>query len=112
MRSPCPGIPGVVPRLRKPLYIHQRLRADQLSSLASSWQSPHSFDIINPIAEGIDDLDVLDIRDSVPGIAETFHVVLKTLIMLLADGLQGLCCRWTLVRALEVPNEYGTQLVL
>jgi hypothetical protein len=41
--------------------------------------------------EGIDDLDVLDIRDSVPGIVETFDVVPKTLIMLLPDGLQGLC---------------------
>jgi hypothetical protein len=40
--------------------------------------------------EGIDDLNVLDIWDSIPGITETFHVVLKTLIMLLSDGLQGL----------------------
>jgi hypothetical protein len=31
--------------------------------------------------------------------------------MLLPDGLQGLCCRWMLVRALEVFNEHGTQLV-
>jgi hypothetical protein len=45
------------------------------------------------------------------GIAEMFHVVPDTLIMLLSDGLQGLCCRWTLVRALKVPNEHGTQLV-
>jgi hypothetical protein len=61
--------------------------------------------------EGIDNLDVLDIRDSVPGIAEMFHVVLETLIMLLPIGLQGLCSRWTLISALEVPNEHGTQLV-
>jgi hypothetical protein len=40
-----------------------------------------------------------------------FHVVLETLIMLLPDGLQGLCSRWALVRALEVPDKYGTQLV-
>jgi hypothetical protein len=37
--------------------------------------------------EGIDDLDVLDIRDGVPRIAEMFHVVLEALIMLLLDGL-------------------------
>jgi hypothetical protein len=37
--------------------------------------------------EGIDDLDVLDIRDGVPRIAEMFHVVSEALIMLLLDGL-------------------------
>jgi hypothetical protein len=58
--------------------------------------------------EGIDDLDVLDVWDSIPGIAEMLHVVLKTLIMLLPDGLRGLCCRWSLVCALEVPDEHGT----
>jgi hypothetical protein len=58
--------------------------------------------------EGIDDLDVLDVRDNIPGIAEMLHVVPKTLIMLLPDGLQGLCCRWSLVCALEVPDEHGT----
>jgi hypothetical protein len=36
--------------------------------------------------EGINDLDVLDVQDSVPGIAETFHVVLKALIMVLLDS--------------------------
>jgi hypothetical protein len=40
--------------------------------------------------EGVADLDVLDIRDSVPSIAEIFHVVPETLIMLLSDGLQSL----------------------
>jgi hypothetical protein len=68
----------------------------------------NNFDIADPVVEGIDDLDVLDIWDSVPGIAETFHVVPETLIMLLPDSLQGLCCRWALVRALEVSNEHGT----
>jgi hypothetical protein len=67
----------------------------------------HSLDV-DPITEGIDDLDVLDVRDSVPGIIETFHVVPETLIILLSDGLHGLCWRWTLVRALQVSNEYGT----
>jgi hypothetical protein len=59
--------------------------------------------------EGIDDLDVLDIR--VPGISEMFHVVSETLIMLLSNGIQGLCCRWMLICAMEVPNEHGTQLI-
>jgi hypothetical protein len=63
------------------------------------------------VTEGIDDLDILDIRNSIPSIAEMFHVVLETLIMLLSDGLQGLCCRWMLVRAPKVPSEHGTQLV-
>jgi hypothetical protein len=43
--------------------------------------------------KGIDDLDVLDIRDSVPGIAEMFYVVPKAFIMLLPDGLQGFSYR-------------------
>jgi hypothetical protein len=62
--------------------------------------------------ECIDDLVVLDISDIIPGITEMFHRVPETLIMLLPDDLQGLCCRWTLVRALEVLNEHNTQLVL
>jgi hypothetical protein len=61
--------------------------------------------------KGIDDLDILDIRDSIPNITETFYVVPETLIMLLPDGLQGLYCRWTLVRALKVSNEHVTQPV-
>jgi hypothetical protein len=32
--------------------------------------------------------------------------------MLLLDGLEGLGDRWTLIGALEVPDEHGTQLVL
>jgi hypothetical protein len=61
--------------------------------------------------ESIDDLDVLDIQDGIPGVAETFCIVLKALIMLLLDGLQSLSSGWTLVCTLEVPNEHGTQLV-
>jgi hypothetical protein len=30
-----------------------------------------------------------------------FDIVLETLITLLSDGLQGLCCRWTLICALR-----------
>jgi hypothetical protein len=47
----------------------------------------NNFDIADPIVKGIDDLDVLDIRDSIPGITETFHIVPETLFMLLPDGL-------------------------
>jgi hypothetical protein len=51
------------------------------------------------------------VGDSVPGIAEIFDVIAKTLVMSLLDGLEGLSSRWTLVRALKVSNEHGTQLV-
>jgi hypothetical protein len=61
--------------------------------------------------KGIDDLDVLDVWDSIPGVIEIFYIVSETLIMLLSDGLQGLCNRWKLVRALKVSDERGTQLV-
>jgi hypothetical protein len=37
--------------------------------------------------KGIDDFDVLDIWDSILGIVEMFHVVLKAFIMLLLDDL-------------------------
>jgi hypothetical protein len=58
--------------------------------------------------EVVDDLNVLDVRDSVPGIAEIFHVVSEALIMLLPDGVESLNSRWTLVRALKVSDEHGT----
>jgi hypothetical protein len=68
----------------------------------------HSLKIADPVAESVDDLDILDIQDCIPGIAKTFHVVSETLIMLLHDGLQGLSCRWMLVRVLKVLNEHST----
>jgi hypothetical protein len=68
----------------------------------------HGFDVVDPVTKDIDDLDVLDVWDSVPGIAETFHIVTEALIMLLLDGLQGLCSRWMLVRALKVLDEHHT----
>jgi hypothetical protein len=68
----------------------------------------HSLDITDSVMKSIDDLDVLDIRASVSGIAEMFHVVLETFIVLLPDGLQGLCCVRTLICALNVSNEHGT----
>jgi hypothetical protein len=51
---------------------------------------------------------VLDMRDVVSGIAETLDIITETLIMLLLDGLGG---RWTLIGALEIPDEHGTHLV-
>jgi hypothetical protein len=50
----------------------------------------------------------LDVRDSVPSIAEIFHIVPEAFIMLLPDGLEGLNSRWSLVGALEVHDEHGT----
>jgi hypothetical protein len=47
----------------------------------------HNLDVTDSVVEGVDDLDVLDICDSVPDVAETFHIVLKALIMLMSDGL-------------------------
>jgi hypothetical protein len=55
----------------------------------------HSFEIADAITEGVNNLDVLDVRDVVSSIAETLDIITKTLIMLLLDGLEGLGCRWT-----------------
>jgi hypothetical protein len=68
----------------------------------------HNLDIANPVTEGIDDLNVLDVQNNAPGVAKTFYVIPETLIMLMLDGLQGLSSRWTLVCALEVPDKHGT----
>jgi hypothetical protein len=68
----------------------------------------HGLDVADSIAEGIYDLDVLDVQDYVPGIAKMFYVVLEALIMLLSDGLEGISSRWTLVYALEVLDEHST----
>jgi hypothetical protein len=68
----------------------------------------HSLDFVDSVAEGIDDLDVLDIRDNIPSVAKMFHVVPEALIMLLLDGLQSLSSRWTFVCVLEVPDKHGT----
>jgi hypothetical protein len=61
--------------------------------------------------EGVKNLDVLHVRDAIFGIAETLDIITVTLIVLLLDGLEGLGGRWTLIGALEVPDEHGTQLV-
>jgi hypothetical protein len=47
----------------------------------------HNLDVSNPVTESIDHLNILDVRDSVLGIAKAFHVVLETFIMLLPEGL-------------------------
>jgi hypothetical protein len=51
------------------------------------------------------------VRDGVASIAEIFDIVTETFIMLLINGLEGLDSKWTLICALEVPNEYDTQLI-
>jgi hypothetical protein len=66
---------------------------------------------LTPVVEGVDDLNVLDVWDSVAGIAEMLDVVSETLIVLLLDGLEGLSSGWMLVCAIEVSNEHGTQLL-
>jgi hypothetical protein len=71
----------------------------------------HGLDVTDFVTEVVDDLDILDVWDSIPGVTETFHVVPEALIMLLSDGLESLSSRWMLVCALEVPDEHGTQLV-
>jgi hypothetical protein len=68
----------------------------------------YSLDVTDFIVKDVDDLDILNIQDSVPSTAEIFHVVPKALIMLLLDGLQSLSNIWMLVRVLEVPDEHDT----
>jgi hypothetical protein len=82
----CPGLRSLYTYIGdwEQIGYHLQLLLDNLLN---------NFDVTDPVMEGINDLDVLDIRDSVPGIAEIFHVVPETLSMLLPDGLQGLCCR-------------------
>jgi hypothetical protein len=71
----------------------------------------HGFEIADTISEGVNNLDVLDVRDTVSGIAKMLDIITETLVMLLLDGLEGLGGRWTFIGALEVPNEHDTQLV-
>jgi hypothetical protein len=71
----------------------------------------HGFEIDDAISEGVNNLDVLNVRNVVSGIAEMLDIITKTLIMLLLDGLESLSGRWALIGDLKVPDEYGTQLV-
>jgi hypothetical protein len=68
----------------------------------------HSLDVTDSITKGVDILDVLDIWDDIPSIAEIFHIVPEALIMLFPGGLQSLSSRWMLVHIMEVPDEHGT----
>jgi hypothetical protein len=68
----------------------------------------HSFNIADAIMEGVNDLDILNVRDAIFGIAEMLDIITETLIMLLLDGLEGLNSRRMLIGALEVPDEHGT----
>jgi hypothetical protein len=61
--------------------------------------------------EGVNDLNILYVQDAVSDIIETLDIITETLNMLLLDGLEGLVIRRTLLGALEVPDEHGTQLV-
>jgi hypothetical protein len=54
---------------------------------------PHGLDVTDSVVEGVDDLDVLDVRDNIPGVTKMFHVVSEALIMLLPDGLESLSNR-------------------
>jgi hypothetical protein len=50
----------------------------------------HGLDVTDSVVKCVDDLDVLNIRDSVLNIVEMFHIVSEALIMLLPDGLESL----------------------
>jgi hypothetical protein len=50
----------------------------------------HGFEIADSISEGINNLDVLDVRDVISFIVEMLDIITETLIMLLLDGLEGL----------------------
>jgi hypothetical protein len=92
--------------------IHTSVTVSRLATVLGFFMALfHSLDIADSIMEGVDDLNVLDVRNSILGIVEMLDVVAETLIMLLLDGLEGLSSGWMLVCALEVLNEHGTQLV-
>jgi hypothetical protein len=65
----------------------------------------HCFEIADTITEVVNNLDVLDVWDVASGIAEPLDIITETLIMLLLDGFEGLCGRWTLIGALKVSDE-------
>jgi hypothetical protein len=57
----------------------------------------HGLGIADAISEGVNNVDVLDVRDAVSGIAETLDIITGTLVVLLLNGLEGLGGRWTLI---------------
>jgi hypothetical protein len=54
---------------------------------------PHGLDVVDSVMEGTDDLNILDVQNSVSGVAEIFHIVSHALIILLSDGLESLSSR-------------------
>jgi hypothetical protein len=109
--GPCHETPEVKSGLLKPLCIYRRSLATQPPFWVLHGYLFHSFNIANAITKGVNNLNVLDARDTVSGIAEALDIIMETFIMPLLDGLEGLGSRRTLVGALEVPNEHGTQLI-
>jgi hypothetical protein len=91
-------------------YIGNREQIDHRFGLLHRYLF-HVFEIDDAISEGVNNLDALDVRDVISGIAEMFDIITETLIVFLLDGLEGLGGRWTLIGALEIPDEHGTQLV-
>lgn len=75
-------------------------------------QLVHGGDNRHSIAECTDLLDVLDVRDRVLHCAESPHILLEGLIVLLAHILQRLGCRSPLVCPLEIANEGLVQFFL
>jgi hypothetical protein len=80
----------------------------QTSATASRSPTDLGLDIGDSITKGVDDLDVLNIWDSIPDIVETFHIIPEALIKLLLDSLYGFSRRGILVCDLEVLNEHDT----
>jgi hypothetical protein len=60
----------------------------------------YDFEIADSISEGNNNLDVLDVRDVVSGIAKTLDIITETLVVLLLDGLERLGGRWMLIGVL------------
>jgi hypothetical protein len=55
----------------------------------------HGLHVADSVMESVNDLDILVVRDSIPGVRKIFHVVLKAFIKFLPDGLEGLSSRWS-----------------
>jgi hypothetical protein len=89
--------------------MHTSTTVSKLATVLGFFHSDllNSLHIANPITKGINDLDILYIRDSVPSIVEMFHVVMEVFIMLLLDGLQGFSFRRMFVCTLKVFDEHG-----
>jgi hypothetical protein len=71
----------------------------------------YSLEISYTIVEGIDDHNILNVQDDIPGVEEVLDEVIEAFIGLLLDDLKGLCCDWPLVCPLEISNEQSTGLV-